>query len=86
VAWRWKDDVDCSFYDKCMGIEVVARRACSSGVYVEMAEVDSGGVLGEKSNQIGPAMRAGERAVLVAGWLGGEPAGKVKVTQLNCMG
>lgn len=88
VAMKWKQaaDLDCSYYDTCAGIEVVSRQGCPSGVYVEMARVDSAGVLGEKSNQIGPAMGAGERAVLVVGWLGDEPGGKVKVTQISCMG
>lgn len=87
LAWRWKitADLDCSYYDACAAIEVAARRGCPSGVYVEMAKVDGAGVLGDRSNEIGPAMQAGERAFIRVGWLGGGEPGKVKVTQLSCM-
>jgi hypothetical protein len=86
VAFRWVTGADCGYHDTCAAVEVVSRSGCASGVFVEMAQVSPSGTLGATSNEIGPAISAGEKALLTVGWLGDSAAGQVKLTQVSCMG
>lgn len=90
VAWRWTQasEVSCkSYQDGCYGITVAAKYGCPSGVYIELAIIDTSGAAVDRANEITAGLGQGDVAKAVLSPPGGSPSGaKAKVTKLNCLG
>lgn len=90
LAWQWtpRGTVECkSYQDGCYGITVASLSGCPSGVYAEVAVVDTAGTVIDKANDITAGLSAGDRVKITLSPPGGVPSGaRAKLTQLNCLG
>jgi len=87
VSFRWAPipaRVICAdFAPSCFGVEISTNTSCPSGIFIELALVDSQGIIRGKVNEITAAMIPGERAELIIN--SAEESPKARLTQLNCL-
>ena len=72
----------CDYFDRCIVVQLYAIDDCPNGGYIE-ATIEENGVIVDYTNDLIPALRAGDRYNSTLGRFGGGP-GTYDITQVEC--